>query len=216
MQMDDNEAKLVFTSMVNGHLTALEHRDSYTEKVIVCLSTLCALMREFEQDWIQNDLSTADEVTQREAVLEMGQYCAIPVKTLNNLLRKALRYGKYHPKLGLFELIAKFHSMFDQSEQAWWLLVSYIFTAMEAVRATKPAFSCPFRIQINSKGVCRLIYQYRSGKTGRVHVYASRVLCTFSSHVNRQAITKLFADSCKPMTIPAYEKCNARIRSRRR
>lgn len=191
---NQEDANQLFEQMINGYLLHVIHPESFEEKVMVTISTICALCKEFEMDWIADGLVTASVEEQKAAIKKLGFYQELPVKTLFMLLRRMVKLGFKKPSLGLMALLAKFHKQYNQPEQAWWVLCSYLYTAFKAVRMTKPDFATPFEIHIESRGVTTLRYYYRSKKSGRQHFLSSMILCRFPNKVRTQQIAKLFSE----------------------
>jgi hypothetical protein len=182
--------------MINGHLLYVMSNCSYSEKVAVTISTIAALMKEFSLDWAVNDLDAAELKEQRHVLEQLGFYCQIPVKTLNQLLRKRIKCGIRHPEYGLGEFIRKFQSLYRPEPVKMLLLASYLFTAFKAVRMSKPDFSMPFTIDITSKGSVFLVYHYRSKRTGRIHIRKYDLGCRFPNQAGTisPAMAKLFKE----------------------
>jgi len=177
------DAHELFDQMVNGHLLAVMHPHVYSEELAVTISTISALMKEFNIDWVSEDLVAKDLTTQKAALRQLGFYCQLPVKQLMTLLRKRIRCGFAHPAYSLSSLINGFMETYCPSESRMLLLSSYLFTAINAVRMTHPNFSIPFEIEITSRGKVFLAYSYRAGVHARRHVKRYPLNCRFANGV---------------------------------
>jgi len=180
---DARDAQELFDQMVNGHLLAVMHPHVYSEELAVTVSTISALMKEFNIDWVSEDLVSKDTATKKAALRQLGFYCQLPVKQLMTLLRKRIRCGGAHPTYSLSSLINRFMESYCPSEARMLLLCSYLFTAINAVKMTHPSFSVPFEIEITSRGKVFLTYSYRAGAHARRHVRRYPLNCRFAKSV---------------------------------
>jgi uncharacterized protein YcgL (UPF0745 family) len=186
--------------MVNGHLLAVMSRGSFSEKCAVTVSTIAALMKEFNLDWTDEGLVSASLEQKRAAIAELGFYCQVPVKTFNELMRKLIKYGRRRKVDALGGFIRNFLKLYNPSESQLLLLSSYLFTALKAVRMSKPSFSTPFMVDIDSRGRVWFCYYYRSSKTKKTHVERHSLGCRFPRLVGAASpsMSELFSDMFNP------------------
>jgi len=188
------DADDLFDQLVNGQLLAVLHPHVYSEELAVTISTIAALMKEFSLDWTAQNLPSKPLEEKQAALRELGFYCQLPVKQLVTLLRKRICCGVKHPSFSMASLINGIMMAFQPSEMQLLLLVSYLYTAIKAVKMSHPHFSIPFDIEITSRGKAFLTYSYRSRQSMKRRVRRYPLNCRFMPGVgaSNPAMQELF------------------------
>jgi len=86
-----DEAVDYVNNVVNGNFLYRRPNMKVVDKIDVCISTICALSKEFALDWAESKIDLSDVEAQRDLLSCFGAYLDVPLRSLSNYMRRIYR-----------------------------------------------------------------------------------------------------------------------------
>lgn len=99
------DAASYLDQLVNGNFLRCKKTDSLADKVVTCLSTICVLCKDFNQDWVAEGLQLKSLPDQKDFMACFGAYLEVPLRTVSDLLTR-LRLAGREPRIPNFQRMA--------------------------------------------------------------------------------------------------------------
>lgn len=189
-----SDALTYVNHLVNGNFLRVRHGASVMDKVDACLSVICALSKEFNLDWIAEDVESRSDSEKKEFMSAFGTYLEVPLRTLSELLKRCRLIGRRSPRHAMQKQFDEFwaaHTLArcqdDKAEDygAASLLLIYIATALECHKlwqhkqdVVRPI---PWTLKVNKAGT-RVTLRYHFW-TGRPYGKSRRIVKSHADYV---------------------------------